>query len=138
MKKIEGFEEVWPNSYDFILYLKDSGIPIGNITADRENSKYNSIELAYNMHPSYWRKGYTMEALVEIMKFLFNQGYDNIISGYSEGNIASKSLAEKMGFEPLETKYAAWEKNGIKINDYDTIISKEKFYELYETGAKRK
>ena len=36
-KKIEGYEIPYPNSYDFTVYLKEDGTPIGNITADRED-----------------------------------------------------------------------------------------------------
>lgn len=135
-KKIEGYEIPCPNSYDFTVYLKEDGTPIGNITADREDIEYNSIELSFNVHPDYWRKGYATEAIIEIMRFLFSQGYDNIICGYSEGNIASESIGKKLGFELLKIKYDDWEKNGKKINVYVTILSKEKFNELYNFKSK--
>lgn len=135
-KRIEGFEEPYEESYDWIVYLKDTMEPIGNITADRERKEIKSIELAFNTHPNYWRVGYTTEALIEIMKFLFNQGYENIICGYSEGNIKSKSIGEKLGFEPYEVHENAWKKNGIPITDYTTILSKERYKELYETKKK--
>ena len=68
-QKIKGYEEVYPESYDWILYLKSSGEPIGNVVADREQQDIKSIELAFNTHPSFWKKGYTTEALIQIMKF---------------------------------------------------------------------
>lgn len=69
LQKIKGYEEVYPESYDWILYLKSSGEPIGNVVADREQQDIKSIELAFNTHPSFWKKGYTTEALIQIMKF---------------------------------------------------------------------
>lgn len=130
-KNIEGWEIPASESYDWVIYLKDTMEPIGNVTADREQKDIKAIELAFNTHPNYWRKGYTSEALIEIMKFLFNQEYENILCGYDEGNIKSKSLVEKLGFVPYEKLENAWMKNGIPITSYTSIISKERFYELY-------
>ena len=45
-KKIEGYERVYPESYDWILYLKSSGEPIGNVVADREQKDIKGIELS--------------------------------------------------------------------------------------------
>lgn len=135
-KNIEGWEIPEPESYDWVIYLKDTMEPIGNVTADREQKDIKAIELAFNTHPNYWRKGYTSEALIEIMKFLFNQEYENILCGYDEGNIKSKSLGEKLGFLPYEKLENAWMKNGIPIISYTSIISKERFYKLY--GSKLK
>lgn len=83
------------------------------------------------MHPKYWNKGYMTEAIIEVLKFLFEYGFDNVICGYSEGNIKSKNIGEKLGFEFLNKIDNAWFKNGISITDYKTIMSKEKFKELY-------
>lgn len=131
-KNIEGWEIPEPESYDWVIYLKDTMEPIGNVTADREQKNIKAIELAFNTHPNYWRMGYTSEALIEIMKFLFNQEYKNILCGYDEGNIKSKSIGEKLGFVPYEKIENAWIKNGIPITSYTSILSKERFYELYD------
>lgn len=138
LKLIEGFEEPYDNSYDWIVYLKENMEPIANIVADREREEIRSIEIAFNTHPNYWRKGYTSEAIIEIMRFLFEKGYENIICGYSEGNFKSKGIGEKLGFEPYEVKENSWEKNGIAITDYVTILSRKKFNKLYNKGGKIK
>ena len=117
----------YDNSYDWIVYLKDTKIPIANIVADREFKQINSIELAFNTHPSYWRKGYTFEALVAIINFLFEQGYDNLICCYDEGNVNSKNLGEKLGFIPYDANNKIWEKDGVKITSYATILSKSMY-----------
>lgn len=135
-EKLRIYVEIEPNTYDWIIFLKDNMEPIGNIVADRERKDINSIELAYNTHPNYWRKGYTSEAIIEIMKFLFSKGYDNIISGYDEGNIKSKAIGEKLGFVPFEVKKDAWVKNGTPITSYVSILSKDRFNELYNVKSK--
>jgi ribosomal-protein-alanine N-acetyltransferase len=135
-KKIEGWEIPEPETYDWVIYLKDTMEPIGNVTADREQQDIKAIELAFNTHPNHWRKGYTTEALIEIMRFLFNNGYENILCGYDEGNIKSKAIGEKLGFIPYKVKENAWVKNGIPITSYTSILSKERFNELYKINSK--
>lgn len=135
-KKLEGWEVPEPETYDWVIYLKDTMEPIGNVTADREQKDIKAIELAFNTHPNYWRKGYTSEALVEIMKFLFNNGYENILCGYDEGNNKSKAIGEKLGFVSYTVKENAWIKNGVSITSYTSILSKERFNELYKSNTK--
>ena len=131
------FQEVESiNTFNFIIYLKDGNVPIGNISFDRNIEELKSteiacylypkywgngyvkealIELAFNTHPDYWRKGYTYEALVAIINFLFEQGYDNLICCYDERNISSKNLGKKLVIIPYDGNNKIWEKNGVKI-----------------------
>lgn len=138
-KKIEGFEtyaDDTENVYDWIIYLKESMEPIGNITADREIKEIESTELAFNLHPTYWGQGYMKEAVIGVMNYLFQNGYNNIICGYDEGNIKSKRVNEKIGFEPYSVIPNSWVKDGVPITSYKMIMSKEKYLELYNQKAK--
>ncbi len=51
-----------------------------------------------------------LEALIEIIDFLFHQGYENILCGYDEGNLKSKKIGEKLGFLPYKVEPDAWQK----------------------------
>lgn len=138
-----GFEIPTPETCDWIIYLKESLEPIGNIVADRERSDINSIELAINTHPDYWgqsnitekdhvkENGYTKEALIKVMEFLFSQGYDNILYTYTEGNKKSRRFCEKMGFAPFMEKPVMWKKYGM-LTEYTFIMSKQQFEQLYK------
>ena len=44
------------------------------------------------------------------MNFLFDQGYENILCVYDEGNIKSKNIGEKLGFLPYKVESNAWQK----------------------------
>ncbi|MBQ8513254.1 MAG: GNAT family N-acetyltransferase [Clostridia bacterium] len=137
-EKIKGFETYADedDALDWIIYLKESNAPIGNLTADRIRPELNAIELAFNLHPDHWGHEYMMEACFAAMDHLFSLGFDNIICGYSEGNLRSKRVGEKMGFELYSVKENAWQKNGVPITDYDCILSKEKFYALHSEYIK--
>lgn len=132
LREFETYADEEENVYDWIIFLKETNEPIGNVTADREIKELKSTELSFNLHPSYWGNGYMKEAVVEIMKFLFENGFENVICGYDEGNKKSKNLGEKIGFIPYSKKENAWMKNGISISSYKTIMSKERFNELYK------
>lgn len=113
--------------YDWYVYLKPNLDPIANIVADRQIDEIKAIELAYNMHPDYWRKGYMQEAIKAVMEYLFSIGYENIIMGYEDGNIKSKNLINKLGLTDYITIENQYQKNGININTYNKIINKTKF-----------
>ena len=55
-----------------------------------------TVFVSYNMHPSYWNKGYMTEALEKSNGVLFSIGYDNVICKYSDGNIRSKKSNGKI------------------------------------------
>lgn len=122
---------------DWIIYLRDM-TPIGNITADRIVQNINAIEIAFNLHPNFWGNGYIKEACIKVMDYLFSLGFDNILCGYSEGNIKSEKVNAKIGFTHYLKEEAAWIKDGIPITDYKTIMSKEDFQRLYLESFKEK
>lgn len=122
---------------DFIIYLKETNEPIGNITYDRYEKQTNSLEIAYNLHPKYWKKGYMYEAALETMRYVFNNyDFDNIRCGYAEENINSKSLNKKLGFEYRGYHITHYKRIDKDIKEIETIISKEKFNELYGNKTK--
>lgn len=130
------YADDYDNVYDWIVYLKDKLIPVANITADREVEELKAIELAFNLHPKYWGSGIMKEAIISVIEYLFEQGYENILCGYSEGNIKSKKINEKIGFKLFYKIENSWYKNGIPITDYQTIISKKDFYSRNKTKIK--
>lgn len=113
--------------FDWVIYLKDSIQPIGNIVADRENMETNGIEISFNLHPNYWGTGYMPETIIVVMNYLFELGFENIIYGYDDGNIKSKKVSEKLGFKEFRIKKSDWVKNGKPIDVYETIMAKEKW-----------
>lgn len=125
------YSEETENVYDWIIYLKETMEPIANIVADRYNSELNGFELSFNLHPNHWGKGYMKEAVIEVMRFLFESGYDNVVSGYDEGNKKSKRVHEKIGFEFYKDEENSWYKNDVPITKHVLIMSKERFNELY-------
>lgn len=122
-------------SYNFIIYLKETKEPIGDIGFDRYNEEIKGLEISCWLHPNYWGNGYAKEALIKAMEYIFSLGYDNIIYGYYEGNERSKRNCEKIGFIPFKQV----PKNNCFGNpsiEYQNIMSKERFKELYKKHTK--
>ena len=97
-----------------------------------ENTESKEIEIAFNLHPTYWGNGYMPEAIKAVVNYLFDLGYENIKAGYSDGNKKSKRVLEKAGFEYYGVEKNAWTKNGKPIDDYKTIMTKDNWIKIYK------
>jgi len=113
--------------FDWIIYLKENMIPIGDICTHSENIENGNkeTEIAFNLHPTYWGKGYMPEAIKVVLDYLFDLGYENIKARYSDGNIKSKRVLAKTGFKPNGVEKDAWTKNGKPIHDYKVIMNRD-------------
>lgn len=112
--------------FDWIIFLNNN--PIGNIYAtDMEKDK--SVNVEFNLHPNYWGHGFIVEALKAIIEYLFSMGFDNIISGYEDGNNKAKRVMEKLIFKPykvINDSYTSTLDN--KIDEYKMIITKDDWF----------
>ena len=137
LKGIETYADE-DNVLDFIIYLKDSLIPIGNIVYDRYDEKNKSLEISVNLHPNYWRRGYITEAILYTMTYVFeNLDIDNIVYGYGEGNYKSKGVSDKIGFEFYYDKMEHYIRINKDIKETKTIMSKDKFFSIYHNDYKQ-
>ncbi len=113
--------------FDWIIYLNDS--PIGNILTVDENIAKKEIEVSFNIHPSYWGRGYMPEALEGVIEYLYEIGYDNVICTYYDGNLKAKRVLDKLGFKPYKLlKDSFKSKNGNLVDEYKVIITKEDWF----------
>lgn len=130
-EKLRGYETYAleeDNVLDFIIYLKDNNYPIGNIVYDRYNETNKSLEISCNLHPDYWRNGYMSEAIIETMRYVFNNlDIDNIIYGYAEENYKSKGLSDKIGFKYYKEHIEHYKRIDKDIKEINTIMSKDEF-----------
>ena len=140
-EKLKGFEnyaDEEENVLDFIIFLKDKNLPIGNIVYDRYDETDKTLEIAVNLHPSYWHRGYMTEAIICTMKYVFNNlDIDSIIYSYAEENFKSKGLGDKIGFNYLSEKNEYYVRIDKDIKEIKTIMSKGNFYEKYLKDNKK-
>lgn len=57
------------------------------------------LEIGYELHSAYWRKGIMTEALGEVLRFCFDRlQVHRVEADVTEGNVASAALLRKLGF----------------------------------------
>lgn len=84
--------------YIFAIVLKETNEVIGMINqCNSINMYFHSIELGYAIGKRHWNKGYTSEALKEVIKFLFSKDIHKIYCGAVPENVNSIKVMKKCG-----------------------------------------
>jgi len=83
----------------WVIALKDSNIPIGNISVNGIEKKHNYCNVGYVIMYDYWGKGYAAEALKAVSDYLLDSGYYLVECSCNELNIQSSRVMEKAGFK---------------------------------------
>ncbi|MEO1646750.1 MAG: GNAT family protein [Chloroflexota bacterium] len=72
---------------------------IGSCGFHAYNSENNHVEIGYELHPDYWRKGIMREAITAVINFCFDDlQVHRVEADVTVGNVASKALLESLGF----------------------------------------
>lgn len=61
----------------------------------------NAIELGYALLPKYHNRGYATQTLGRAMEYLFDRGFDEVLTGAFEDNAPSIRVMEKCGMTRL-------------------------------------
>ena len=78
--------------------MKETNTVIGMMAVfDIQNSRMGDI--GYRIHPEYWNRGITTEALKEVVRFIFEKTEIERLNGRADvRNIASNKVMERCGF----------------------------------------
>lgn len=95
-----------------------------NILKDFQNKKI--LEIGFVLSKDYWGQGIMLEALKEVIKYIFFElDYDYILAGHFKNNQQSKSVQEKLKFEYY--KDDVYESQIGKMDIIYKILRKENF-----------
>ncbi|RFU68006.1 N-acetyltransferase [Peribacillus saganii] len=73
---------------------------IGTVGINNWSSPNKRAEIGYELHPHFWRNGYTTEAVSKILSYAFNDlGLQRIGAVVYPENIASANMLKKIGFQ---------------------------------------
>ena len=101
---------------------------IGLIALVSGKPNYRIAEVWFKILPRFWNKGYTTEALVELLRFGFmNLGLHRIEAGCAVENIASATVLEKAGMVREGTKRKLIPKDGAWMDAYMYALLEEDF-----------
>lgn len=109
--------------YRFALELKDTKELIGTGLIYYED-EVECWEIGYNLSQKYWGKGYTTEAMKQIILFAKEElGIKEIVGRYAKENPSSGNVMKKLGFQfdkeiPYECNKGAIIREGIQFRLY--------------------
>ena len=99
---------------------KDTNRLIGTAGLNQLNKGSRRAEIGYELHPSYWRKGYTSEAVKAIIDYSFSTlGLFRIGAVTYPDNKASILLLRKFGFKKEGMLRAYLHQHG---RSYDALV----------------
>lgn len=110
--------------YDFGFELKDTKKLIGS-GGFSYSSKYECLEIGYNIAKGEWRKGYTLEACIKLIAFAKNElKVKKVVAKHAIDNIASESMLLKLGFKFTgESSYSSFSgKKHFTSKEYELIF----------------
>lgn len=131
-KWVEDYEDL--KTFRWIVELKDTHDLIGTIDVSKKFIKYGSCEIGYCYSEKYWNKGYATEALLKVVKFLFEECNADIVNAsFMENNPASGRVMEKVGmiYEGI-LRSRVIDKNNVRNNLLNYSITKEEYFNKYE------
>lgn len=82
------------------ITVKETSEFIGTVGLNNLQMWAKRAEIGYDIHPSFWKKGYAYEAAIEIVKYSFQQlQLFRLVAITYPDNVASSSLLVKLGFQ---------------------------------------
>ena len=89
-----------PGHYSWAIVLKELGEPIGSIAAVERRDDIKMVHIGYCIGRKWWHKGYTSEALKELIRFFFEEvGVNRIESRHDPRNPNSGKVMTKCGLK---------------------------------------
>jgi [ribosomal protein S5]-alanine N-acetyltransferase len=86
------------SAYVLTLRLVETQKFIGLVALNLGKPNYKTAEIWFKVHKDFWNKGYTTEAVIQLLDFGFNKlQLHRIEAGCATENIASAKVLEKVG-----------------------------------------
>lgn len=86
--------------YQWAIELNELEQPIGSISAVKVDDQTESVEIGYCIGRDFWNKGYTTEALSEVIRFFLAEvGAGRVCARHDANNPNSGKVMEAAGME---------------------------------------
>jgi len=116
-------------AYTFCVFLAETNEFIGLIGLKLGKLNYRIAEVWFKTHPAFWRKGYTSEALQEVLRFAFiDLCLHRVEAGCAVGNLASIKVLEKAGMTREGRKRAILPIRGEWVDNFFYSILEREFH----------
>ena len=132
MEQAEQFVDFFSKSYSekkgirWGIERKGTQGIIGTIGFNALSMKHKRAEIGYEIHPEQWRKGYILEAILQVLPYGFEKlGLTRIGAVVFIDNEASNNLLSKVGFQKEGVLRDYMYQNGKAHDTYVYSILKE-------------
>lgn len=123
---VTGYENEEHPTLMWGMFLNDK--LIGSVSIEDWSLTHKYCEIGWGLNPKFQKKGFALEAVSEVIKFIFNVLDMNRIAAYVwEGNEQSCTLAKKLGFVHEGTDRKARFKNNKFLDVYCFGLLKEEW-----------
>lgn len=102
VEMVNAFKEKFTNkqAIRWAIRLKETNEFLGTVGIHNISQWSKRAEIGYELHPDFWRKGYTSEAVLEVIKYCFwDLGLHRIGAITFLDNHSSIRLLKKIGFQ---------------------------------------
>ena len=126
------FLEEWEKEYEdsetyrWAIELNEIEQPIGVIEVISADERIGSAEVSFRIGKEYWHRGYTSEALEEIIRFLMGEvGFGRVWAKTDTANVHAGEVMERCGMLPEGVlKRAGWNNTGVvDLSIYGKAVS---------------
>ena len=128
-----------PDFYQWAIVPKDLNEPIGSIGVVKHDDQTKMVHIGYCIGKDWWRKGYTSEALIRLVRFFFEDvGMNRIESRHDPRNPNSGKVMQKAGLRYEGTSLESdWNNQGFCDAANYALLAKDYFqkpqpYEIRE------
>jgi len=112
--------------YQWQIVLKENKEPVGSISVVNIDKELKQMELGYCIAYNEWNKGFVTEAVLAVIKYLFEEiNVSSIVAKHDSRNIASGKVMQKCNMIYYGRESANNKGEDIILEVY--IISKEEY-----------
>lgn len=123
----------------YAVVLKETDEPVGCCGILFANSLHtaemqaNKAEIGYWIGKPYWGQGLIPEAVGALLARCFNDLHlEAVWCGYYEGNLKSKRVCEKCGFQYHHTNHNVPSPLGDKRTEHFYLMTKQEYHAIYK------
>jgi len=118
-----------PDYYHWTIILKELGEPIGTTAAVEQRDDIKMVHIGYCIGRNWWNKGYVSEALVELIRFFFEEiSVSCVQSRFDPRNPYSGKVMAKCGMKHEGTlRQSDINNQGICDATYYSMLTDEYF-----------
>jgi len=116
-----------PSYYNWVIELRQTGEPVGNISVVRTDARTSSAEVGYCLGRNWWHMGIATEALAAVISFLFREtGALRVSAWHDVENTRSGAVMLRCGMSMDGTlRRAAVNNRGLVDMCYYSILKEE-------------